>query len=100
MKKIISKTNKVFLVEPVDTDACNDDCIFGRSLHMTTENSFLIVDATRIILKDNIKSLDVPSQNEIDFFNFVDSQKDKEIPKTKRVLEEYNLGSDPSELEF
>ncbi|MBP1040410.1 hypothetical protein I6N95_05215 [Vagococcus sp. BWB3-3] len=91
MEKITSNSGKIFIVSKVASDLSNDDCIYGNSLHMTTKNSFLITDAIRIILIKDIKSIVKPSIEELSFFNFINAQPNKEIPKTKKILEEFNL---------
>ncbi|MDR2278144.1 MAG: hypothetical protein LBE23_09805 [Vagococcus sp.] len=91
MRKITSISNKIYLIETVETDITNADCVFGKSLHLTTENQFYISEPIRVIKNKDILLNEPSNSMEIDFFHHVSKQPSKEIPKTKKILEEYEL---------
>lgn len=99
MKKVITKKH-VFLVNEVESNG-NDDCIYGQSLllsiyvHVNTKTngktgSFIYSESIgRIVRHEDVVSIEDPTYNEIEFYKYI--KEHKEIPYSKRIVEEYNL---------
>lgn len=99
MKKVITKQH-VFLVNEKESKG-NEDCIYGQSLllsiyvHVNTKTkgktgSFIYSESVgRIVRHDDVMSIEDPTDNEIEFFEYV--KKRKEVPYSKKTVEEYDV---------
>lgn len=100
IKKIYIKNNLIFLAE-IDTSPMyeNEQFLFGNCLRLTrtrkidddSDNIFHLVTQVKIVKKKNVVRYEVPTENEVAFYNFMKEQSDTDIFVNKSTLLKFNL---------
>ena len=90
IKKILSKSGNIYLVQELKREK---GIIIGNAVRLTKTktDTYYFMKNIQIINENSIISISNPPENEIDFFLFLEEE--KELIPTKKILEPFNVYS-------